>query len=112
MQEVLVEEEPLSGYCKPFKTDDITVDSCKIRKETATTTKDITLRRCRSCEGLFVSKNCISRLVVFEGQQFSKPVRDGYCTECGKHKSEVKKFHGKVNKCSACYQTLWRAGAL
>lgn len=106
------EAEAQSGYCKPFKTDNITVESCKERRRAAVESKDKALRRCRKCEGLFVDKTCKKRLFDPKDRKIAKEVPPDYCTECGKHKSEVKKFHKRAEKCSACYQNLWRAGAL
>ena len=109
MREFLAEEEPLYGYCKPFNTDDITVVSCRNRKKTAQATKEMSLRRCLKCVGLFVSKDINRYLVNHETGKTSNPIREGYCDHCGKHKSEDKRFHVKENQCSACYQRAWRA---
>lgn len=108
MQEVLVREEAPSGYCYPFKTDHITVDSCRARKEVAAKGRDISLRRCKKCEGLFKDKTCSERIEQSNANPSARPSRIGWCDDCGKHHSKCPRFHVKRNMCSACYQRSGR----
>lgn len=104
MQEVLVEKESLSGYCYPFKTDHITVDSCKARKVIAVKSRDIALRRCKKCPGLLESKGSNKRIGQSNTEPTARPSRIGWCDDCGKHHSKCPRFNVNMNICSACYQ--------
>jgi hypothetical protein len=105
------EAEPQSGYCKPFKTNNITIESCKIKKEISLKGRDDALRKCRRCPGLFKDDSCNEQLIQFK--EVKAPVTlMGYCRECKKHPPECTKFYYGKDLCSACYQRLRRAVAL